>query len=222
MRPDEGGCADLRKSHTAHTKSVRSYAYAPARRSSTRAAGPGVVGGARGVSARNGRPRYARATTATLPGAPSSTGTGPPSGDQTPYRHRTSGRTRLAVLSEESSPKTSTESARGGEPESSPRPARYGGVPRGTSRTGPGARRAAHGGAHKWHTSRVPKPLDSMTGAEFPESRGVRTHCTGADGSEHDHTSRRIGALIHDTYARAAAPSSRGARAPGGPVRTRA
>ena len=32
MRPDEGGCADLRRSLAAHTKVVRSGAYAPARR----------------------------------------------------------------------------------------------------------------------------------------------------------------------------------------------
>ncbi len=50
MRPDEGGCADLRRSLTARTKPVRSLIYASPRRRCPRAGATVVRGCARGVS----------------------------------------------------------------------------------------------------------------------------------------------------------------------------
>ena len=86
MRPDEGGCADLRRSLTAHTKLVRSPTYAPARRPRPRAGVRGARGCARGVSvavAPEGRhpigPSMRSSMGATLPGVPSACGTAPQS-----------------------------------------------------------------------------------------------------------------------------------------------
>jgi hypothetical protein len=76
MRPDEGGCVDLRRSLAAHTKLVRSDSYALTRRRSTY----GGAGAPRARAAGGAGALRARATTATVPGASSDSGTGPPAG----------------------------------------------------------------------------------------------------------------------------------------------
>src|SRR3954452_8773687 len=103
MRPDEGGCADLRRSLTAHTKLVRSLPYDPARRSCPRSGAAAVSRCARGVSvalppegAASVSARDDRDVTRRLVGLRHR----PVLGDQTPYGHGVLAQPGLAFLAE--------------------------------------------------------------------------------------------------------------------------
>src|SRR5690349_3544944 len=100
MRPDEGGCAALRRSLTAHTKPVRSNAYAPARRGCPRAGAPVVIRCARGVSASLRTYSVSARDDRDVTGCVVGVGHRPVLGDQTPYGHGVLGELGLALFSE--------------------------------------------------------------------------------------------------------------------------
>ncbi len=225
MRPDEGGCADLRRSLAAHTKLVRSPTYAPARRP---VHAPGCVGlaGAQGafrpLSRRKGATRSAHrcahrrvrryrvcrrraAPPRTLPvpvtagrsrGPPTLAGTGSPTSPPP------------AVIAE----RHDQAIRRGGRE----------GATGSTARPGACCRevKSRHWGAAR--ANRPPLPLDATASPEFPGIRGKceRTARGPWNRAQRQHSS--IGALSYDTYARAAALISRGVNASCGPACTRA
>jgi hypothetical protein len=229
MRPDEGGCADLRRSRTAHTKLVRSPTYAPARRPRPRAGVRAARACARGVSAAVAAQVHRKAVTrsaappgasmgARLPGVPEACGTAPPCAG--PPRGRASpGAPALAetARSAPSPPAVITErhvqaNRRGGRS----------GDTRSTARPGPRCRevKSRHCGGHR--ANRAPLPLDAGASPEFP---GIRGECERTARGPWNRARRQhsaIGALSYDTYARAAALISRGDHTPRGPACTRA
>src|SRR5260221_8651409 len=100
MRPDEGGCADLRRSLTAHTKVVRSSAYAPARRRCPRAGSPVFIRCARGLSAALEDYLVSARDDGDVTGCIVGVGHRPVLGDQTPYGHGVLGKPGLAFFAE--------------------------------------------------------------------------------------------------------------------------
>lgn len=194
MRPDEHGCADLRRSLAGHLKVVRRLTYAPARIRSPRAGAREPPRCARGLSDAVAAPGGVRFTRNAV--------TDEPTASPCAAAHRPS-------------PGTFTPRHRWPEP-SHRRP-----------------RRGRAGGP------RLPEceflPLARATTKQPPPSTGrhdecgvtwhtgaVRAHCTGAREMGTAATSRLIGALTYDTYARAAAPVSHGARPARRPAGTRA
>lgn len=229
MRPDEGGCADLRRSLTAHTKLVRSPTYAPARRPRPRAGVRGARGCARGVS-------VAVAPEGRHPIGPSVRSS---SAHRWVRRYRVC-RRRAAPPRTLPVPVTAGRSLgpptlAGTASSASPPPAviaegrdqaiRHSGREGATGSTArPGARcrevKSRHWGAAR--ANRPPLPLDATASPEFPGIRGKceRTARGPWNRAQRQHSS--IGALSYDTYARAAALISRGDNASCGPACTRA
>ncbi len=229
MRPDEGGCADLRRSGTAPTKLVRSPTYAPARRPRPRAGMRGARACARGVSAavaaeepRKAVTRSAASTGASmgarLPGAPEACGTAPPS--TAPPRDRAPpGTPALAETARSAPPPPAVITER--HVQANRHGGRHGAT-RSTTRPGPRCRevKSRHCDGHR--ANRAPLPLDAGASPEFPGIRGEceRTARGPRNPARRQHSA--IGALSYDTYARAAAPVSRGDHTPRGPACTRA
>ncbi len=225
MRRDEGGCADLRRSLTAHHKLVRSPTYAPARRPRPRAGVRGARGCARGVSAAlasAGRHPIGRippeSTTATLPGAPQPCGTAP---------SRTAPARRAAAAEPPDRGRNrpvdpaGTRCHRPGTGSGHPPKTSRGGYPS-TARPGQRCREVKSRHSGRVRANRAPLPLDAAASPELPGIRGSASALHGGHGIGHNGKHSSIGALSYDTYARAAAPVPRGARASCGPACTRA
>lgn len=183
MRPDEGGCADLRRSLTARTKLVRSPTYAPARRARPRAGGvgpPDAQGAFRSLCHRRGATRSGASTDARLPGVPSACGTAPPPAG---FRHREAvaepgdlGRNRILRLV---ATRCHRRAPRSGHPTKGS-PACYRGYR---------AARPTLRGSEISPLWRAPgKPAPATTGRHGEpgvswHTGGVRAHCTGATES---------------------------------------
>ncbi len=229
MPPDEGGCADLRRSLAPRTKLVRSSTYAPARRPCPRAGARRARGCARGVSVavspegRHPVGPSAGASThssmgATLPGVPPACGTAPPLPPPVPAG-RSPGPPTLAGTASSAPPPPAVIAERHYQAIH-----RWGreGATRGTTRPGPRCRevKSRHRGGHR--ASRPPLPLDVTAS---PELSGIRGKCERTARGPRNRAQRQhssIGALSYDTYARAAALISRGGDASCGPACTRA
>lgn len=244
MRPDEGGCADLRRSLTARTKLVRSPTYAPARTPRPRAGGHGAHECARGVSvaigaagtlsqkahrrARGYRVRLRRPAPARPPG-PYREATADPAAAGTARRAGHAPRTLAGTASSapdgRASAAVATASHRrttgSGHPCRRTRraPARCPSVPR---RRGPGCRDVKSRHSPGDRTTRPPLPLDATASPEFPGIRGECERDSRGPWKRGRRQDSAIGALSYDTYARAAAPASRRGDTPRGPACTRA
>jgi hypothetical protein len=181
MRPDEGGCADLRRNLTARTKLVRSPAYDRACRRCPRP-GAGVIRrcargvsaalppeGAASVSARDDRDVTRRVL---------ATRHRPVLGGQTPRSQRARPAWPRGV-----GPAISRTLARTGTSGGSPwrgacqrMPSRWRDV------TSPHCREVNSSRPHRQPTNRPPRPLDERSSAELPGIRGgARAHVTGAE-----------------------------------------
>ena len=193
MRPDEYGCADLRRSLAAHLKVVRRLTYAPARKRSPRAGAREARGCARDVSVAL-------------------------AGTRRPARRARHGRDVTgSALATAHRPATSHSRFRRPWPESAYGCLRHGGS------DGPGLPECEFLPLAQATTKPPPHPTGRHDeGGVSWHTGGVRGALHGGQGIGHCGNSRLIGALTYDTYARAAAPASHGGRPPCGPSCTRA
>lgn len=223
MRPDEGGCADLRRSLTAHTKLVRSPTYAPARSGRPHSGGVGrsrAQGAFRPPSRRSGGVRADAPTGATLPGGPPGCGTAPPAGSPAPRpaprrRPRTPSTLAGTALSAPPATRCHRRPARSGHPvKVSPR------CYRGYRAAGPHCRevKSRHGDGDR--ANRPSLPLDAAASPEFPGIRGEFERTARGPWNRAQRQHSAIGALSYDTYARTAALISHGDAVSRGPACT--
>jgi hypothetical protein len=221
MRPDEGGCADLRRSRTARTKLVRSPTYAPARSRRPRAGvrdprgrkgrfgrcrAGGTPSEGAGPRTRRYRVRRRRAAPPRLPPHP------------TPARAPQARPTLAGTVPSVRRPPTVI--AQRHDP-ANPSRGRDGIAP-GTARADPCCREVKSRHAAGDRANRAPLPLDAGASPELP---GIRGECERTARGPWNRARRQhsaIGALSYDTYARAAAPISREGDASRGPAGTRA
>lgn len=193
MRPDDHGCADLRRSHAAHRKVVRRLTYAPACIRSARAGARAPHGRARALSAAlaaGGGVRFTRnAVTAEPTGSAPGTANRPSPGPGAPAAD---GRNRSADVSSMA------------------------------DRTAPDYRNVNSCHWHEQLPNGRPLPLDDTSRAELPGIRGMCGRTARGQDDGHCGNSRLIGALTYDTYARAAAPVTHGGGPARGPAGTRA
>lgn len=205
MRPDEGGCADLRRSLTAHLKVVRRLTYTAPR------------SGAYAVSARRfsrdprmRKGRFGRTPDGAAPDRPRLRGRVPGS-RRYPVRRRdpTAGRPPPPAL-------------RSGHPSRAVRDHRFVDLGR-NHPVSPGLPECEFLPLAR----ATPKPSPRSTGRRV--EGGVSWHDGGSASAPRGGeaigrrgNSRLIGALTYDTYARAAAPSSHRPRPSRGPAGTRA
>lgn len=221
MRPDEGGCADLRRSLTARTKLVRSPTYAPARSRCPRAGArdprgrKGCFGRCRAGGApsewtcrrtRRYRVRRRRAAPPRLPAHPG-TARGPPARPTLAGTLPSVGRPPT-VIAQRHVPANPSAERDGGAPD--------------TARPDPCCREVKSRHAAGDRANRAPLPLDATASPELP---GIRGECERTARGPWNRARRQhsaIGALSYDTYARAAAPVSREGDASRGPAGTRA
>lgn len=201
MRPDEGGCADLRRSLTAHLKVVRRLTYTvprpgayavPARRFSR---GPRTRKGRFGRAPDGAAPApRTRARVTTLPRPRPAPGTGPSATHA--FRPR---RPPPAVRDRRFADLGRNHPVSPGLPECEFLP-----LARATPKPSPRSTGRRVEGGVSWHDG---GSASAPRGGEAIGRRG---------------NSRLIGALTYDTYARAAAPSSHRPRPSRGPAGTRA
>ncbi len=233
MRPDEGGCADLRRSLTAHTKLVRSPTYAPARSGRPRSGGVGrsrAQGAFRPPSRRSGAVRADAPTGATLPGGPPGCGTAPSPGTPppraTPADPVDLGRNR-PVRAPARPVRAPARPVRATATRCHRRPARSGhpvkvspGGYRGYRAAGPHCRevKSRHGDGDR--ANRPSLPLDATASPEFPGIRGEFERTARGPWNRAQRQHSAIGALSYDTYARTAALISHGDDVSRGPACT--
>ncbi len=180
MRPDDHGCADLRRSHAAHRKVVRRLTYAPACIRSARAGARAPHGRARALSAAlvaGGGVRFTRNAVTAEP-----TGSAP------------------GTANRPSPPPEPPPPMAGTVPRTSPHGGPY----------GPDYRNVNSCHWHEQLPNGRPLPLDDTSRAELPGIRGCAGALHGGQDNGHCGNSRLIGALTYDTYARAAAPVTHG------------